>query len=135
MTAASIAATGTRALPPEGRAALRAGVVGNFIDNIHVFLPVTALAPAMPVQVAAAAAPAPALTTPPPAGPTVQHAALPVVAVGRAAPAMARLAEAARGAVAVARVRPQAVALLDRQLLSDTTFGDLASGARREARR
>ena len=47
MTAASIAATGTRALPPEGRAALRAGVVGNFIDNIHVFLPVTALAPAM----------------------------------------------------------------------------------------
>lgn len=47
MTTASIAATGTRALPPEGRAALRAGVVGNFIDNIHVFLPVTALAPAM----------------------------------------------------------------------------------------
>ena len=47
MTAASTTATGTRALPPEGRAALRAGVVGNFIDNIHVFLPVTALAPAM----------------------------------------------------------------------------------------
>jgi MFS family permease len=39
--------TGTRALPPAGRAALRAGVVGNLIDNIHVFLPVTALAPAM----------------------------------------------------------------------------------------
>src|SRR5699024_5713195 len=35
------------ALPPAGRAALRAGVVGNWIDNIHVFLPVTALAPAM----------------------------------------------------------------------------------------
>lgn len=34
-------------LPPAGRAALRAGVVGNWIDNIHVFLPVTALAPAM----------------------------------------------------------------------------------------
>ena len=34
-------------LPPEGRAALRAGVVGNWIDNIHVFLPLTALAPAM----------------------------------------------------------------------------------------
>ena len=34
-------------LPPEGRAALRAGVVGNLIDNVHVFLPVTALAPAM----------------------------------------------------------------------------------------
>src|SRR5699024_10443420 len=34
-------------LPPAGRAALRAGVVGNFIDNVHVFLPVTALAPPM----------------------------------------------------------------------------------------
>ena len=33
------------ALPPAGRAALRAGVVGNWIDNIHVFLPLTALAP------------------------------------------------------------------------------------------
>lgn len=37
------------AMPPEGRAALRAGVVGNWIDNIHVFLPLTALAPAMVV--------------------------------------------------------------------------------------
>jgi MFS family permease len=36
-------------LPPEGRSALRAGVVGNWIDNIHVFLPLTALAPAMGV--------------------------------------------------------------------------------------
>lgn len=35
------------ALPAEGRAALRAGVVGNWIDNIHVFLPLTALAPAI----------------------------------------------------------------------------------------
>lgn len=34
-------------LPPAGRSALRAGVVGNWIDNIHVFLPLTALAPAM----------------------------------------------------------------------------------------
>ncbi|UQN30169.1 MFS transporter [Brachybacterium kimchii] len=36
-------------LPPEGRAALRAGVVGNFIDNVHVFLPLTALTPALAV--------------------------------------------------------------------------------------
>ena len=34
-------------LPPEGRAALRAGVVGNWIDNIHVFLPLVALSPAL----------------------------------------------------------------------------------------
>ncbi|GAA4531244.1 MFS transporter [Brachybacterium paraconglomeratum] len=41
------AAAPPQTLPPEGRAALRAGVVGNWIDNIHVFLPLTALAPAM----------------------------------------------------------------------------------------
>lgn len=39
--------TGAHHLPPAGRAALRAGVAGNLVDNIHVFLPVTALAPAM----------------------------------------------------------------------------------------
>ncbi|XKH57866.1 MFS transporter [Citricoccus nitrophenolicus] len=43
-------------LPPEGKAALRAGVVGNWIDNIHVFLPLTALAPAMLVLAGPAAA-------------------------------------------------------------------------------
>ena len=43
-------------LPREGRAALRAGVVGNWIDNIHVFLPLTALAPAMLVLAGPAAA-------------------------------------------------------------------------------
>ncbi|WIY82109.1 MFS transporter [Propionimicrobium sp. PCR01-08-3] len=34
-------------MPREGRAALRAGVIGNWIDNVHVFLPLTALAPAL----------------------------------------------------------------------------------------
>ena len=57
------------------------------------------------------------------------------VPTGRAAPAIARAVEAERGVAAVARVRPQAVAMLDRQLLSDTTFGDIMSGARRESRR
>ncbi|QNN83512.1 MFS transporter [Brachybacterium sp. Z12] len=42
--------------PPAGRAALRAGVVGNWVDNIHVFLPLTALAPAMVVLAGPAAA-------------------------------------------------------------------------------
>ena len=54
---------------------------------------------------------------------------------GREAPAIARAAEAARATVAVAKVRPQAVAMLDRKLLSDSTFGDIMSGARREAGR
>ena len=34
-------------LPKAGRSALRAGVVGNFIDNVHVFLPAFALIPAL----------------------------------------------------------------------------------------
>lgn len=35
-------------LPPQGRAALCAGVVGNWVDNLHMFLPLVALAPALP---------------------------------------------------------------------------------------
>lgn len=49
-------ATTEESLPPAGRAALRAGVVGNWVDNIHVFLPLTALAPAMVVLAGPAAA-------------------------------------------------------------------------------
>lgn len=37
----------SRPLSPPAQAALRGGVVGNYIDNLHVFLPVVALAPAM----------------------------------------------------------------------------------------
>jgi hypothetical protein len=87
--------------------------------------PAPALVPAV-VKVAAAQVPRPVLT----------DAAIRTVApTGRAAPAIARLAEAARATAAVAKVRPQAVAMLDRQLLSETTFGDIMSGARREAGR
>ena len=35
-------------MPPAGSSALRAGVVGNWVDNIHVFAPLMALAPALP---------------------------------------------------------------------------------------
>ncbi len=35
-------------LPQEGRAAVRGGIVGNYVDQIHIFLPVTALGPALP---------------------------------------------------------------------------------------
>lgn len=49
-------APGVQELPPAGKAALRAGVVGNWIDNVHVFLPLTALAPAMLVLAGPAAA-------------------------------------------------------------------------------
>lgn len=47
MSAVQNSLTHTDLLTPAARAALRAGIVGNWIDNIHVFLPLTALAPAM----------------------------------------------------------------------------------------
>ncbi len=34
--------------PREARAALTGGVVGNYVDQLHIFLPLTALAPALP---------------------------------------------------------------------------------------
>ncbi len=48
--------------------------------------------------------------------------------------ALVRVAKTERLA-AVAKVRPQAVAMLDRKLLSDTTLGDIMSGARSESRK
>lgn len=48
--------------------------------------------------------------------------------------ALVRAAKTERLA-AVAKVRPQAVAMLDRKLLSDTTLGDIMSGARSESRK
>ncbi|MHA7861926.1 MFS transporter [Tessaracoccus sp. Y36] len=38
-----------RTLPPEGKAALRGGVLGNYVDQLHIFLPLVALAPALTV--------------------------------------------------------------------------------------
>lgn len=36
-------------LPPDGQAAVRGGVWGNYVDQVNIFLPVTALAPALGV--------------------------------------------------------------------------------------
>ncbi len=58
-----------------------------------------------------------------------------VVAAPQAAPARAVEASVVRAAAAVAKVRPQAVAMLDRKLLSDSTFSDILSSARAEARK
>ncbi len=60
------------------------------------------------------------------------------VAAATTAPATStRLADVSvvRAAAAVAKVRPQAVALLDRKLLSDSTLGDILTGARSESDR
>ena len=66
--------------------------------------------------------------------PSAERAVIRVAAVEKSAPMMAKLADAARGAVAVAKVRPQAVAMLDRKLLSDDTLGSIISSARAESR-
>lgn len=95
---------------------------------------------AAPVVVSAPApivapAPSPVVAPARPNAVVMTASASPIAPTGRAAPALARLAEAARARIAEAKVRPQAVAMLDRKLLSDTTFGDIMSGARAEARR
>lgn len=101
---------------------------------------VPALGSALGSGPGSAPAPTPVpVTAAPAAGVTVRPAQVPafeqVAPSGRAAPAIARAVETARGVAAVARVRPQAVAMLDRQLLSENTFGDILSGARRESGR
>jgi len=89
--------------------------------------PAEARAPAQPVMTAAAAAPAPARAAP-----------VRKVEVASAAPATDRLAAIVRAAAQPARVsaasraKAEAVAMLDRKLLSDATLGDLVSRARVE---
>lgn len=46
-TATQPSATGLASLPAQGKAAIRGGVLGNYVDQINIFLPVTALAPAL----------------------------------------------------------------------------------------
>ena len=88
------------------------------------------------VNVAApAATPAPAVVQVAAALPTAKRAVIKVAAIEKSAPMLAKLNEAARAKVAVAKVRPQAVAMLDKKLLSDTTLGDILSSARAEARK
>lgn len=116
------------------------GPVGATVKTAALVVPSQPAALPAPVVTPAAAVPAPsadvrlalASTT---SRPTPAVAIEAVAPTGRAAPMLARLAEAARGAAAVARVRPQAVAMLDRKLLSDNTFGDIMAGARAEAGR
>ncbi len=107
---------GTTAQPGMRQAAL---VVPAGVAQPAVAQPAVAMALAAVAPTAAPAAPA----------------AKPATLAPAVAKARARGAEiaVARAAVAVAKVRPQAVAMLDRKLLSDSTLGDIVSGARHEA--
>ena len=94
------------------------------------------IAASAPVQVAAVQPVARPVAVTAAAGPrVVKIRALEPAPASRAAPVLAKLASTARANAAVAKVRPQAVAMLDRKLLSDSTLGDILSGARAEAGR
>jgi hypothetical protein len=98
-----------------------------------------ALAPTAPPALAQAAAAAPVqLAAAQPA--VIRAAAVSRPLAARAMPVVAPVVEArrvetARVVAAVAKVRPQAVAMLDRKLLSDSTLGDLLASAKAEAGR
>jgi len=71
-----------------------------------------------------------AATTPP------RKVAAPTLATSTLGSAVeAKRTERARATAAVAKVRPQAVAMLDRKLLSDSTLGDILASARTESGR
>jgi hypothetical protein len=81
-----------------------------------------------------------AVLAPPPVA--MQPVAVAQAAVAAARPkdvakpiAPARLVEVAKAVVKAARGKPERVAMLDRELLSDQTFGAILSGARAEARK
>jgi len=114
----------------------------NQIGNRGAIQTAQLLVPSMPV-IAPVAAPAavPAAVTNVGVQTAAVAAALKPVVI-RASVQMPKSAEAAivRAAsterlAAVAKVRPQAVAMLDRKLLSDTTLGSILNGARAEAGR
>ncbi|WP_287976951.1 hypothetical protein [Sphingomonas sp.] len=134
---ASLDASGGPAAPGQGDGAIRtAALVVPSLSMPVLNAPATAAATPAPavVQVAAAmpkAARAVIPTAKLAAGATVIKAA----AVEKSARMIAKLNDAARGAAAVAKVRPQAVAMLDKKLLSDTTLGEILSNARSEARK
>lgn len=134
---ASLDASGGPAAPGQGDGAIRtAALVVPSLSMPVLNAPATATATPAPavVQVAAAmpkAARAVIPTAKLAAGATVIKAA----AVEKSARMIAKLNDAARGAAAVAKVRPQAVAMLDKKLLSDTTLGEILSNARSEARK
>ena len=138
--------------------ALSAPTAGQFVRDEAQLASLDVNAVGTGVQTAALVVPAPAAVIPsaaPAPQPAIERAAVQMAAVGAApavirtstiraleparpapaAVAVARQETAARAKTAVAKVRPEAVAMLDRKLLSDTTLGDLLDGAHTEAGR
>ena len=134
-TLALAAPTAGQFLPDEAAlASLDVNAAGGSIQTAALVVPAlpTAL-PKVPTSEAAAAA-APALTQVAKAMPTAEKAVIKPTAAPQRATMMAKLTDTARAAVAVAKVRPEAVAMLDRKLLSDDTLGSILRSARTESR-
>ncbi len=134
-TLALAAPTAGQFLPDEAAlAALDVNAVGATIQTAALVVPsLPTVMPEVPATPAAAAA-APALTQVASAMPTAAKAVIKPVAASIGAPMLAKLNDTVRAAAAVAKVRPQAVAMLDRQLLSDDTLGTILRSARAESR-
>jgi len=128
---AALASLDARALPAEGEVKMASLVVPS--------LPTLSPVPAAPVTPIPVSRPAPAAV--PATGPTVVRVAATTRPMPPVAPAIEAQrgeggrTETARAVAAVAKVRPQAVAMLDRKLLSDSTLGDLLASAKAEAGR
>ncbi|KQM67533.1 hypothetical protein ASE75_00865 [Sphingomonas sp. Leaf17] len=126
---AALAAIDLHAVPNMGE--------GGAAQMAALLVPALPVAPVVTAPVAVAAV---AVAKPTSAASAPAPAAVRVAAVSQAVPEAApkprlvRIASAVRSA-AVAKVRPQAVAMLDRKLLSDQTFGDILTGARTERAR
>ena len=135
------------AAPTAGQFVADEGALASLdVNQVGVAAPGTQMAALVVTSLAAVAVPPPSAAPAPAAVPAVVQvaAAMPtakravvikVAAIEKSAPLIAKLDEAARGRAAVAKVRPQAVAMLDKKLLSDTTLGDILSSARAEARK
>ncbi|MHA0317047.1 hypothetical protein ACXY7D_03685 [Sphingomonas melonis] len=118
-------------------ASLDVNQVGVPIDGKSGMQMASLVVPSQPGVSAAApaATPAPAVVQVAAALPKAQRTVIKVAAIEKSAPMLAKLNEAARAKAAVAKVRPEAVAMLDKKLLSDSTLGDILSSARAEARK
>jgi hypothetical protein len=115
-------------------AALDVNQVGANIQTAALVVPsLPSALPEMPVTQAAAAA-SPALAQVAKAMPAAAKAELKPAPAPKSAPMLAKLNDTARAAAAVAKVRPEAVAMLDKKLLSDDTLGSILRSARAESR-
>ncbi|QCB42046.1 hypothetical protein E5673_07275 [Sphingomonas sp. PAMC26645] len=112
-------------------------VISTSIVPVTAAPPVVKLVPVAPVQMAQVSAPRAMNVAIQAASKTALKPVVIRASVSTPRSAEAALVRAAKTErlAAVAKVRPQAVAMLDRKLLSDTTLGDIMSGARSESRK